>query len=169
MRTLLLLASLLFAFSVVAAQQHTDWQEFRYEADGFSVEMPGSPKISTRDLGQGASQKFFTFEIGQETYMVSVIQLPAGSGTKNPDEDYFARLMKAYVEGSGTTLRSSRMTTWVGHPAMEGVSDAEAASHLIDMTAVGDRLYLIVFAGAKGQETAPKATHMRDAFKLLGN
>jgi hypothetical protein len=40
MRSLLLLAGLFFASSVVAAQQRSEWQEFRSDADGFSIEMP---------------------------------------------------------------------------------------------------------------------------------
>jgi len=167
MRALLLLTSLLLAFSVVAAQQHSEWQQYRSEADAFSIDMPGKPKVETRDLGRGATQKFFSVEIGQESYFASVIEMPKGGVPQNPNEDYFNVLMKAYVEGSGTTLRSSGMTTWVGHTAMEGISDSASATHLIDITAVGDRVYLVVFAGAKGSENEPKATHLRDSFKLL--
>jgi hypothetical protein len=169
MRALLLLSSLLLAFSVVAAQQHSEWQEYRSDADGFSVEMPGTPKVKTEDLGKGATQKFISVESGGESYFASVVQLSPGNGPRNPDEAYFAVLMKAYVDGSTTTLRSSRMTTWAGHPAMEGISDDDSATHLIDITAVGDRIYLVVFAGAKGSENEPKAKHLRDSFKLLVN
>lgn len=169
MRALLLLISLLFASSVVAAQQHSEWQLFRSDADGFSIEMPGTPKVDTRDLGQGVTQKMFTVAVGEETYLASVVQLAAGDGPRNPGEAYFDVLMKAYVNGSTTTLRSSHMTTWVGHTAMEGISDAASATHLIDITAVGDRIYLVVFAGAKGSENEPKAKHLRDSFKVLGN
>jgi predicted Zn-dependent protease len=109
----------------------------------------------------------FSVEIGQESYFVSVIQMAKGDGPQNPGEAYFAVLMKAYAEGSSTTLRSSRMTTWAGHTAMEGISDADSATHLIDMTAAGDRVYLVVFAGAKGAENEPRATRLRDSFKLL--
>jgi hypothetical protein len=167
MRTFLLLASLLFAFSGVAAQQHNDWQEFRSEADGFSIEMPAAPKTTTRDLGNGGTQKMFQVDAGQETYLVSVIELAAGTVPRNPDEAYFTVLLKAYIDGSTTTLRSSRMTTWAGHTAIEGVSDIASTTHLINITAAGDRIYLAVYAGAKGQEAAPKATRMRDSFKLL--
>ncbi len=170
MRFILCFAILLSAFSAVAAQQHNDvWQVFRSEADGFSIEMPGSPKVTTRDLGSGATQKFYIVEVGQEAYLASMIQLPPGGVPAKPDESYFSTLMKAYCDGSGTKLRSSRMTTWVGHTAMEGVADADSATHLIDMTAAGDRLYLVVTTVAKGEETGSKAAHMRDSFKLLGN
>lgn len=168
MRTLLLLAILLFALPVVA-QEHSQWQTVRSEADGFSIELPGTAKIETRDLGNGATQKNYTVEAGAETYMASVIYLGQGRGQANPDEPYFAILMKAYVDGSKTTLRSSRMMTWVGYAAMEGIADAPEAAHLIDITAVGDRLYLIVYAGPKGQENTAKGRHLRDSFKLLAN
>ncbi|HYX28375.1 MAG TPA: hypothetical protein VE863_07405, partial [Pyrinomonadaceae bacterium] len=103
MRAVLSLAILLLALSVVAAQQHNDnWQVFRSEADGFSVEMPGAPKANSRDLGSGASQKFFVVEVGVEAYLASVIQLPPGGVPANPDEAYFTILMKAYCDGSGT-------------------------------------------------------------------
>jgi hypothetical protein len=81
MRNSLLLASLFFAFSVVAAQQHSEWQEFRSDADGFSIEMPAAPKITTRDLGNSATQKMFEVEIGQETYLASVIATAGGQRT----------------------------------------------------------------------------------------
>ena len=169
MRALLSFVILLLAFSAVAAQQHNDdWQGFRSEADGFSVEMPGTPKVNTRDLGNGATQKFFVVEVGQEAYLTSVIQLPPGGVPANPDEAYFSTLMKAYCDGSGAKLRSSRMTTWAGRTAMEGIADSDSGTHLIDMTAAGDRLYLVVTAVAKVEETGSKATHMRDSFKLLG-
>src|SRR5215510_13349840 len=124
MRALLLITTLLFAFSAATAQQHSEWQLYRSEADGFSIEMPGTPKVETRDLGKGANQKMFSVEIGAESYFASVIQLVPGDGPKNPDESYFSVLMKAYTEGSTTTLRSSRMITWAGHTAMEGIADA---------------------------------------------
>ena len=169
MRALLLLATLLFAFSAVAAQQQSEWQQFRSEADGFSIEMPGTPKVTTRDLGKGATQKMFSVEVDGETYFASVVQLAPGDGPQNPGETFFSVLMKAYVDGSGTTLRSSHMTNWVGHTAMEGISDAPAGTHLIEITAAGDRVYLVVFAGPKDSENGPKARRLRDSFKLLGN
>lgn len=169
MRVFLLVAILLFTFSAVSAQQHNEWQEYRSQADGFSIEMPGTPKVETRDLGKGATQKMFSVEIGAESYFASVIDLGPGNGPKNTDEAYFSVLMKAYADGSTTTLRSSRMTTWAGHAAMEGIADAAAGTHLIDITAAGDRIFLVVFAGAKNSENEPKARHLRDSFKLLGN
>ena len=171
MRSFICLVTILLSVSVASAQAHSEssWREFRSDADGFSIEMPGTPKVETRDLGKGATQKMFSVEIGDESYFASVIDLGRGNGPQNPDEAYFSVLMKAYVEGSTTTLRSSRMSTWAGHTSMEGIADAASGTHLIDITTAGDRVYLVVFAGAKNSENGPKARHLRDSFKLLGN
>lgn len=167
MRPIISLIIVLFAVSVVAAQEHSGWSVFRSEADGFSVDLPGTPKATSRDLAEGQTQRFFTIEIGAETFLVSVVQLNAGRVPANPDEAYFNTLMKAYTDGSKTTLRSSRMFTWGGHTAMEGISDADGATHVIDITTSGDRIYLVVYAGAKGQEAAARSIRMRDSFRLL--
>ena len=169
MRTLICLITILFAVSVAAAQEHTDstWREFRSDSDFFSIELPGTPKTESRDLGEGQTQRFFTIEIGSDTYLASVIQLGPGRVPANPDRAYFDTLVKAYTDGSKTTLRSSRLFTWAGHSAIEGIADADGATHIIDVTTAGDRIYLVVYAGPKAQETAPKATRMRDSFKLL--
>ena len=169
MRALVCLITILFAVSIAAAQEHSEsnWRAFRSDADGFSIEMPGTPKTESRDLGEGQTQKFFTLEIGSETYLASVIQLNPGRVPANPDQAYFDVLMKAYTDGSKTTLRSSRIFNWAGRNAMEGIADAEGAVHLIDITTAGDRIFLVVYAGAKGQEATVKGTHMRDSFKLL--
>ncbi|HEY6243873.1 MAG TPA: hypothetical protein VIX17_08005 [Pyrinomonadaceae bacterium] len=168
MRTLICLIAIWFAVSVSWAQDHSQWHEFRSEADGFSIEMPGTPKISSRDLSDGQTQNSFTLEIGSETYMASVVQLNPGRVPANPDQAYFENLMKAYTEGSKTTLRSSRMVTWAGRTAMEGIADAQSATHIIDLTTAGDRIYLVVYAGAKAEGLLPPAMRLRDSFKLLG-
>lgn len=167
MRALISLITILFAVSVGSAQEHSGWQAFRSDADGFSIELPASPKVTSRDLSEGQTQKFFTIEIGSETYLVSVIQLSPGRVPANPDQAYLDTLLKAYTDGSKTTLRSSRMFTLAGRTAIEGIADADGMAHVMDITTSGNRIYLVVYAGAKGQETTPKALHMRDSFKLL--
>ena len=86
---------------------------------------------------------------------------------QKPDSAYFQNLMKNYAEGSKTSLRSSSMITLAGRPAMEGITDAAQTTHLVDLMAAGDRVYLIVYVGSKGEETGSEAKRMRDSFKLL--
>ena len=159
---------ILFLLPLAVAQ--TQWREFRSDSDGFSIQLPATPKITARRIeNTDATQTFFMIELKQNVYFVSVIQLGEGKGPKAPDQTYFAQLLKSYADGSNTTTRSSRMITWAGHPAIEGITDATDGAHLVDITAAGDRVYMVVFAGSKGEETSPEAARMRDSFKLLGN
>jgi hypothetical protein len=145
-----------------------EWREFTSDSGGFSILLPDTPKVTARRIGTTtATQTTFLIERGSNAYLVSVIQLEKGAGPKNPDSTYFQKLIKHYVEGSKTSLRSNKMITLVGRPAMEGITDAPEAAHLVDITAVGDRVYLIVYVGPRGEETGAEAHRMRDSFKLL--
>jgi hypothetical protein len=96
-----------------------------------------------------------------------VIAFPKGGGPKAPDAAYFQARLKDYESGSGTKLRSTRMITLAGKPAIEGISDAEAASHIVNVLASGDRLIMVVYAGPKGQENGADSKRFRESLKLL--
>ncbi len=169
MRVISAVSIAVFAVLQIAAAGAQDaWREFRSDADGFSVELPATPAVSARRIGKSeATQTNFLIERGPVAYLVSVIQLAKGNGPKKPDNGYYQGLMKNYTEGSKTVLRSTRMTTLAGHPAMQGVSDAAEAAHVVDLTAVGDRIYMVVYAGHKGDEVGKDAARFRDSFNLL--
>lgn len=156
-------------FWLVDAQAQSQWREFRSPQDGFSIEYPGTPKVTSRRIENSeAVQSDFLLDLGSVAYEVSVIQLPAGAGPKSPDEAYFTRLVNAYAQGSGSKVRSSKMITIAGHAGMEAMSDDGAnLYHLTDITAVGDRIYVIVSAGPKGHQESDDAKRFRDSFKLI--
>jgi len=160
--------ALLLGLQGAARAAQTDWREFTSDSGGFSILLPDTPKVTARRIGTStATQTMFLIERGPKAYLVSVVELEKGTGPKNPDSAYFQKLMKNYAEGSKTSLRSSRMITLVGRPAMEGITEAAQAAHVVDITAVGDRVYLVVYVSPRGEETGAEARRMRDSFKLL--
>jgi hypothetical protein len=160
--------ALLFALQPASVGAQDQWREFRSDSDGFSILLPETPTISARRIGTSqATQTMFLIERGRNAYLVSVIQLAKGTGPKKRDSAYFQGLLKNYAEGSKTTTRSSRMTTLAGQPTMEAITDAAEAAHLVDLTAVGDRVFMLVYVGPKGEETGPNALRFRDSFKLV--
>jgi hypothetical protein len=162
------LISLFLALQAAPALAQNNWREFRSDTDGFSIMLPETSTVSARRIGTSeATQTMFLIERGRNAYLVSVIQLAKDTGPKKPDNAYFQNLMKNYAEGSKTTLRTSRMTTLAGKPAMEGITDAAEAAHLVDLTAVGDRVFMVVYVGPKGEEKGPVGLRFRDSFKLL--
>lgn len=150
------------------APAQDQWREFTSQADGFSIQMPATPTISARRVGTGeATQTTFVIDQGEIAYLVSLIQLQKGKGPAQPDQAYYQNLMKNYAEGSGTKVRSTRMATLAGKPAMEGIADTGNSAHVVYLTAVGDKIWMVVYVGPKGQENGPNATLFRTSFKLL--
>lgn len=169
MRTIRTFIALTFlAWQAAPAGAQAQWREFRAESDGFTILLPATPTVSARRIGKTeATQTMFLIERERYAYLVSVIQMAKGSGPKKLDHAYFQGLMKNYAEGSKTAMRSTRMTTLAGQPAMEGITDAPEAAHLVNLTAAGDRVFMVVYVAPKGEETGADAVRFRDSFKLL--
>ena len=161
-------ALLMLAFQLVPASAQDQWREFRADADGFTVSLPQEPTVTSRRIKDSkATQSMFLIEKGEQTYLVSVVHMEKGTGPKNPDLKYFQNLMKNYTEGSGTTLRTSKAATIAGKPGIDGISDAGNSAHQVQVMATGDRVYMVIYVGPKGQENSADATRFRNSFRLL--
>lgn len=167
MRRFLAALVLLSLHAGLAAAQD-QWREVRGDAYGFVVSMPKDPTYTSRIIGTSkATQTNFLIENGAITYLVSVIQLEKGKGPKNPDRAYFDNLMKNYAEGSTTKLRTSKLATIAGSPGVDGISDAGESAHQVQILVSGDRVYMVVYVGPKGQETSADPVRFRSSFKLI--
>ena len=168
MRAMFALIPVLLAMQLASASAQDHWREFRSQSDGFSIALPQTPTITSRRIGSSdATQTIFLIESGPASYLVSVIALPKGKGPKSPDNAYFQARIKDYASGSGTTLRSSRMTTVAGRPAIEGITDAPERTHLVQVLVDGDRLVMMVYSGPKGQEKGADSTRFHESLKLV--
>ena len=161
-------ALVVLALQAVPASAQDQWREFRADADGFVVSLPQEPTVTSRRIKDSkATQSMFLIEKGGQTYLVSVVHMEKGTGPKNPDQKYFQNLMKNYTEGSGTKLRTSKSATIAGKPGIDGISDAGNSAHQVQVMAAGDRVYMVIYVGPKGQENGADATRFRNSFKLI--
>jgi hypothetical protein len=161
-------ALLMLALQLAPASAQDQWREFRADADGFVVSLPQEPTVTSRRIKDTkATQSMFLIEKGDLAYLVSVVHMEKGTGPKNPDQKYFQNLMKNYTEGSNTTLRTSKPATIAGKPGIDGISDAGNSAHQVQIMASGDRVYMVIYVGPKGQENSSDATRFRNSFKLL--
>ena len=161
-------ALLMLALQLAPASAQDQWREFRADADGFVVSLPQEPTVTSRRIKDTkATQSMFLIEKGDLAYLVSVVHMEKGTGPKNPDLKYFQNLMKNYTEGSSTTLRTSKSATIAGKPGIDGISDAGNSAHQVQIMASGDRVYMVIYVGPKGQENSSDATRFRNSFKLL--
>jgi hypothetical protein len=161
-------ALLMLALQLVPVSAQDSWREFRADADGFVVSLPQEPTVTSRRIKDTkATQSMFLIEKGDLAYLVSVVHMEKGTGPKNPDQKYFQNLMKNYAEGSSTTVRTSKPATIAGKPGIDGISDAGNSAHQVQIMASGDRVYMVIYVGPKGQENSSDATRFRNSFKLL--
>jgi hypothetical protein len=161
-------ALLMLAVQLAPASAQDQWREFRADADGFVVSFPQDPTVTSRRIKDTkATQSMFLIEKGDMAYLVSVVHMEKGTGPKKPDHKYFQNLMKNYTDGSGTTLRSSKPATIAGKPGIDGISDAGNSAHQVQILAFGDRVYMVIYVGLKGQENSADATRFRNSFKLI--
>ena len=160
--------ALLILAQIVPVSAQDQWREFRAEADGFVVSFPQDPTVTSRRINDTkATQSMFLIEKGELAYLVSIVHMEKGTGPKNPDQKYFQNLMKNYTEGSGTTLRTSKPATIAGKPGIDGISDSGNSTHQVQIMATGDRVYMVIYVGPKGQENGADATRFRNSFKLI--
>jgi len=161
-------ALVLLAFQFVSASAQAQWREFRSDADGFTVMLPQEPNASSRRIKDTtATQSMILIYQGEVTYLVSVVHMEKGTGPKNPDLKYFQNLMKNYTEGSNTVLRTSKSATIAGKPGIDAITDAGDSAHQVQVLAAGDRVFMVIYVGPKGQENSDDATRFRNSFKLI--
>jgi hypothetical protein len=158
----------MLAVPLVPAAAQDQWREFRAEADGFVVSFPQDPTVTSRRIKDSkATQSMFLIEKGELAYLISVVHMEKGTGSKNPDQKYFQNLMKNYTDGSKTTLRTSKSAMIAGKPGIDGISDAGNSAHQVQIMATGDRVYMVIYVGPMGQENSADATRFRNSFKLI--
>jgi hypothetical protein len=155
-----------WSLPVGAADQ---WKEFRSPQTGFADVFPSPPKATTTQQSDKTQYEFQSNPDSSHSYEVAVFEFKPGVSAGSSDADYFTGLINAYAQGSGSTLRSQHLVTILEHTGAEAILDDNAADlhHLLDIVAVGNRLYLIISAGPKGHETSADAKRFRDSFQLI--
>lgn len=166
MRVVAALVALGFLAWSGAGTAQEQWAEFSSPQYGFAGLFPKTP---TEQGSPNANQRSFLTDLGNIAYIVSVVDLPPANAPANPDAAYFGRLVEAYASGSGSKVRTQRPATLVGHSGVEAITDDTEHNlyWLVNLTLVGNRLYMVISGGPKGHEASPDAYRFRDSFRLL--
>lgn len=152
------------------------WRQVRSAEDGFAAAFPGTARFESHPVAglPGAVQHDWTLNPSKtENYRLSVTAYPPGTLPEAPDFAFYQRLVTAYAHGTRTRLRNRYAKTISGHPGMEAIFDDDATGnglhHLLDIVAVGDRLYMVISAGPDGHAASAGAARFRDSFRLTGD
>jgi hypothetical protein len=155
-----------------AAPQEPQWTVFQSATQRFAISFPGAPKVTSAPVeGQNPLvQHDFQASVGEDAvYTVVVFEYPAGKAPSSPDTDYYLKIVNAYAKGSETRLRKRGPATLAGRQGFEAIADdgKNKATHVVNIVPAGDRVYMVVSAGARGRDMSEDAERFRGSFRLL--
>ena len=113
MRLALALIALGIVTAVPAKVNAQSWQEYRPDGGGFRVEMPGAPKLETRQSKAGTPDYYATVAFNKTAFLA----VYSAVDDSNPAESEL--LLDAVVQGmsEGKKLLSSKKEMIGGYPA----------------------------------------------------
>jgi hypothetical protein len=139
--TSILAASLLLSPLVATAN---NWTEFR-SPDGFTVSLPGQPKMTTSDDGTPVGKvhtNVYFVHTGKADYTVAVTTIPGlamflGGGR------VYSEARKQFLKTNTATEVSFGPSTFAGHKCKELVYTNDSSEGRCEMFMVGHRLYCV--------------------------
>jgi hypothetical protein len=163
----LLLASLLWLAGPAAAQSPTAWSDYRPLGGGFSVALPGTPKLQSQTVQTAAGPTVINMSLverGDTAFVAMYNDFPAASVAGKPVEG----LLDAGRDGQaeGKKLLAERRIILSGRPARELVMEGANYIFVSRIVMAGPRLIQIIYAGPRGSEASPDTRRFMDSLKL---
>jgi hypothetical protein len=156
------IAGVLLLIATCACGQNVPrWQHIDSSDGAFSFEMPGQPRLSTKQLTDRNGHPFqlssYELEDGKSTYMVAFSDYDRAS---EPALDSFLRAAKA------PRIIDRRKMTLLGHPAEVVEFETEQFRVMVRAIAVGKRLYQIAYIAVGDAFVRANAEHFLDSLRL---
>ncbi|MGO9620997.1 MAG: hypothetical protein ACLPT6_06300 [Desulfobaccales bacterium] len=172
-----ILISLLLAFSLAACNRAPQPRELKSEAGRFSVMTPTPLEEMVRPLetqGDKIDLHIFSGQLGDTGYFVSYWDYPPGLVQPDRLEEMLDGSRDGSVaQVSGRLIREGKLTL-MGHPGREllietGSQTGPEARRLQGrLFIVGNRMYQIMVVAPRDQESRPEAEAFLQSLKLLG-
>jgi hypothetical protein len=129
------------------------WLTFTSETDGFSVDMPGEPQISTQSMDSALGElifHFFQLTKGTAHYAVSYNDYPVEMTAEDLDADSILNDALGAVAQSSKAGNVQRIDMQ-GHPGIEGEVSLKGGMHVwYRGVLVYNRLYQLIVAVPEG-------------------
>jgi TonB family protein len=165
-RTFFACALLSFAFTIYAAAQSAEWEEYNSEKGKFSVLMPGAPGTGYR-LGpadSGAVMTYVTnYQKDAKAWSVDYFDLLAIP----PDADAAKKLLERGRDRYTDNPRGEKSLTLNGHPALEFYSPIDDLDRvqIVRIILVKQRVYELWVVTQAKQAASEDVTKFFDSFK----
>jgi hypothetical protein len=177
-KTLSTLIVLAFAVcnSPASAQQ---WIEYRPAGEGFRVEMPQAPQVTSRVLQHKIGPlSLIEAEVDypDRSFAVTYLDMPKDkikSAVKNAESILDGARDGAIggmtIDGNKAVLRSEQRLNVNGYPGREIISDITALNlvSVMRIVLVQNRQYTVFFSGFAGSETKSEVSRFMNSFVIL--
>ena len=164
----MLLAVLFLAAGAASAQLPTrTWSEYKPAGAGFSIQMPGTPKLSTNSVetSLGPIEAYnAVVDFGNIAYYVSYNNYPAAHVQKYSAQQILDGVRNGQIKDK--TLVSERPITINGRQGRELQIITANFGMLSRIVLVGTRLIQTIYIGAPGSETSADARRFADSLAL---
>jgi hypothetical protein len=159
-----------------SAQQ---WIEYRPAGEGFRVEMPQAPQVTSRVLQHKIGPlSLIEAEVDypDRSFAVTYFDMPKDkikSAVKNAESILDGARDGAVggmtIDGNKAVLRSEQRLNVNGYPAREIISDITALNlvSVMRIVLVQNRQYTVVFSGFAGSEAKGEVSRFMNSFVIL--
>jgi hypothetical protein len=161
MRLVLALIALGIVAAVPANANAQSWEEYRPDGGGFRVEMPGTPKLETKQSKAGNPDYYATVAFQNMAFLA----VYSAVDDNNPADSEI--LLDAVVQGmsEGKKLLSSKKEMIGGYPARRVLFEDTDKDHFEARVVItGKRLIQALFVGPRGN---PLGQRFLDSFALV--
>ena len=161
MRLVLALIALGIVAAVPANANAQSWEEYRPDGGGFRVEMPGTPKLETKQSKAGNPDYYATVAFQNMAFLA----VYSAVDDNNPADSEI--LLDAVVQGmsEGKKLLSSKKEMIGGYPARRVLIEDTDKDHFEARVVITDkRLIQALFGGPRGN---PLGQRFLDSFALV--
>jgi hypothetical protein len=159
---------MLAALPSSAQEAKKDWQSYTFADDGFAIDLPSSPEISTdRPSGQIRSSRQYQVDVGVGSYVISAARYAPDARLEQWNDASMVELANA-MKGK-CRIRDGRPGTFAGALSYEMVLDQcpDGAVMKVRMYVVGEWVYQVLAVGPAGVDARPETQKFHDSFRLV--
>jgi hypothetical protein len=145
------------------------WQEYRSDAGGYRIEMPGKPAESTTDLPSAPGKKMYAATLSYGKGGMLAIASDVGENAAANGDKILDSGRDTALKNMGATISNERKETVGGYPARRfDYSSPNGYRGTIRFVLTNQHLYQLNAIGPAGFSESAEAKHFLNSFALTG-
>jgi hypothetical protein len=146
------------------------WKTVSNPERSFSIEMPGTPRHSTKPATTGRGDPYtmnlYVVEVSNAAYVVQAATYPASVDTSNPRRNLQSGIDNAAKNNDGQTWKRVDWISVQGLPAVDAEGARDGLSLRMLMLLDGHRVITAVYAGPAGSANSADVSRFLKSLRL---